>query len=177
MMRLVLLLALVAGQGLSLAGTADLSVVASAKVEAAPRQQPAPAPAPSTPSQEQPAKPPSAQENYSYNPEGRRDPFISLLVRGREASAAPTRIVGLGGLTIGDVALRGIVRSRGSFIAILQSPENKSYIVKVGDRLADGFVKAISADAVVFAQEVKDPLSLVKQRDIRKPLRTIEEGA
>jgi Tfp pilus assembly protein PilP len=141
-------------------------------------QQPAPAPAPSTPppAATQPATPPP-QENYKYEPEGRRDPFISLLVRGREASTAPRKVVGLSGLTIAEVALRGIVRSRGAFIAIVSGPDNKSYIIKVGDRLADGSVKAIAADAVIFAQEVNDPLSLVKQRDIRKPLRTIEEGA
>ena len=136
----------------------------------------APAPAPPPPAATQPASP-SPQENYKYEPEGRRDPFVSLMVRGREASTAPRRIVGLSGLTIGEVALRGIVRSRGAFIAIVSGPDNKSYIIKVGDRLADGIVKAIAADAVIFAQEVNDPLSLVKQRDIRKPLRTIEEGA
>lgn len=146
---------------------------------AAPLARQTPAPAPPTP-QAQPPKPAPAPapETYSYNPEGRRDPFISLVVRGREASAAPTRqTVGLAGLTINEVALRGIVRSRGAYVAILQAPDNKSYIVKVGDRLADGTVKAIAADAVVFAQEVNDPLSLVKQREIRKPLRVIEEGS
>lgn len=146
---------------------------------AAPLARQTPAPAPPTP-QAQPPKPAPAPapETYSYNPEGRRDPFISLVVRGREASAAPTRqTVGLAGLTINEVALRGIVRSRGAYVAILQAPDNKSYIVKVGERLADGVVKSIVADAVVFAQEVNDPLSLVKQREIRKPLRVIEEGS
>lgn len=145
----------------------------------APAQTPPPQPAPSTPPAQpsQPPKPEPAPETYSYNPEGRRDPFISLLVRGREATTGPTRAVGLGGLTINEVALRGIVRSRGAFVAILQAPDNKSYIVKVGERLADGVVKSIVADAVVFAQEVNDPLSLVKQREIRKPLRVIEEGS
>ena len=147
--------------------------------------QPAPAPPPVSsraPEQPQPAKPPASQESYSYNPDGRRDPFVSLLVRGRETTGAggtrrSPQVLGLGGLTINEVALRGIVRSKGSFLAILQAPDNKSYIVKVGDRLADGLVKAISPDAVIFSQEVNDPLSLVKVRDIRKPLRTIEEGA
>jgi hypothetical protein len=39
----------------------------------------------------------------------------------------------------------------------------------------DGTVGAITADAVVFVQQVNDPLSPVKQREIRKPLRPIGE--
>ena len=35
----------------------------------------------------------------------------------------------------------------------------------------DGTVKAITQDAVVFSQDVNDPLSLVKQREVRKAIR------
>jgi hypothetical protein len=34
----------------------------------------------------------------------------------------------------------------------------------------------VGADAVVFLQRVEDPLSPVKQREIRKSLRTTEES-
>ena len=40
----------------------------------------------------------------------------------------------------------------------------------------DGTVKSIVADAVVFSQDVNDPLSLVKQKEIRKALRSAEGG-
>jgi hypothetical protein len=40
----------------------------------------------------------------------------------------------------------------------------------------DGTVKTITEDTVVFSQDVNDPLSLVKQREVRKTLRTSEEG-
>jgi hypothetical protein len=42
--------------------------------------------------------------------------------------------------------------------------------------LFDGSVKSITEDAVVFSQDVNDPLSLVKQKDIRKTLRSGEES-
>ena len=45
-----------------------------------------------------------------------------------------------------------------------------------GDQLLDGTVKVISADAVVFLQDVTDPLSPIKQREIRKTIRTTEEN-
>ena len=35
----------------------------------------------------------------------------------------------------------------------------------------DGSVKAITPDTVVFSQDVNDPLSLVKQREVRKSIR------
>ena len=42
---------------------------------------------------------------------------------------------------------------------------------KAGDKLFDGVVKAVTQDAVVFSQDVNDPLSLVKQREVRKSIR------
>lgn len=138
-----------------------------------PSVQPAPGPGRSQPTPVPPAKP----ESYAYNAEGRRDPFISLLGRGGEdlRSGAP-RPDGLAGLLVNELALRGIVRSQGGYVAIIQSPDNRTYIVRPADRLFDGTVKAITSDAVVFMQEVNDPLTPVKQREVRKPLRVTEEG-
>ena len=75
-----------------------------------------------------------------------------------------------------DISIRGIVANRGSYIAMIEAPEARTYIVRTGDKLYDATVKAVLADAVVFVQQVNDPLSLVKQREIRKPLRPTEEG-
>ncbi len=47
--------------------------------------------------------------------------------------------------------------------------------MRQGDKLADGAVQAVTADGLVIVQEVNDPLSLVKQREIRKPLRAQED--
>jgi type IV pilus assembly protein PilP len=128
-----------------------------------------------------PAVQPPAQEpvpqGYSYNPAGRRDPFVPLVRRGADPrSTVVNRPEGLPGVAVGDVAIKGIVQSRGSFIAMLQAPDNKTYVVRDGDRLFDATVKAVTADAVVFVQQVNDPLTLIKQREIRRPLRPIEEG-
>jgi len=122
-----------------------------------------------------PAGPPP--QGYAYNPAGRRDPFVALLQRGTDTrGTTATRPDGLTGVAVSEVAIRGIVQSRGAFVAMLQAPDNKTYIVRNGDRLFDATVKAVTADAVVFVQQVTDPLSLVKQREIRRPLRPIEEG-
>jgi type IV pilus assembly protein PilP len=119
------------------------------------------------------AEPPAP---FSYNPEGRRDPFISLLGRGSDSKAPGVRPAGVPGLLINEVSIKGIVRNSSGFVALIQGPDNKSYVVKAGDRLMDGTVKSIVQDAVVFSQDVNDPLSLVKQKEIRKPLRVVEGG-
>lgn len=121
-----------------------------------------------------PAPPPPAA--YAYEPGGRRDPFVSLAGGASEQRGTATRPPGLAGVAVGELALKGIVQNQGAFAAMIQAPDKKSYLVRNGDRLFDATVKAIVADAVVFVQEVTDPLSLVKQREIRKPLRPVEEG-
>jgi type IV pilus assembly protein PilP len=125
------------------------------------------------------AAPPAAAagQGYSYDPAGRRDPFVSLVNRGSETrSASSMRPAGLGGLSVDEVALHGIVKSRAVYVAMIQAPDGKNYTVRSGDRLLDGTVKAVTDGAVVFTQQVSDPLSLVKQREVRKPLRPTEEG-
>jgi hypothetical protein len=143
---------------------------------AQPAARPAPPPAAQPPAAAPVPQAPPA-EAYTYNPEGRRDPFISMLLRGIDLRGGPmTRPEGVPGLLITEVTVKGIVKSPRGFVAMLLSPDNKTYIVRPNDRLFDGTIKAITVDAVVFSQEVNDPLSLVKQREVRKPLRALQEG-
>jgi hypothetical protein len=109
---------------------------------------------------------------YSYDPAGRRDPFVSLLGRGGDLpSSAGSRPAGLAGLQINELSLKGVLKSgKGEYIALLQSPDNHTYVVHPGDKVLDGLVKTIVQDAIVFSQDVNDPLSLVKQREVRKTI-------
>jgi type IV pilus assembly protein PilP len=120
------------------------------------------------------AAPAPASGAYTYNPEGRRDPFLSLVGRGSDPNRV--RPLGVTGLLINEVSIKGIVKDRSGYVAMIQGPDNKTFVVKAGDRLMDGTVKSIIQDGVVFSQDVNDPLSLVKQKEIRKTLRTIEGG-
>jgi Tfp pilus assembly protein PilP len=138
--------------------------------------QPKPTPAPAQPPAEQPAVTPEPPAPFTYNPEGRRDPFVSLLGRGSDPKSAGVRPTGVPGLLINEVNVKGIVRNNSGFVALIQGPDNKTYVVKAGDRLMDGTVKSIVQDAVVFSQDVNDPLSLVKQKEIRKTLRAADGG-
>ena len=112
---------------------------------------------------------------FTYNPEGRRDPFVSLADRGSDTRAgAGQRPAGLAGLGAGEVTLRGTLRSRDGFVAMLQGSDQKTYIVRPGAKLFDGTVSSISQNDLVILQQVNDPLSLEKQREVHKGLRQAE---
>jgi Tfp pilus assembly protein PilP len=119
--------------------------------------------------------PPRPEDRAGYDPAGRRDPFVSLLSRGESKLPVGGRPIGVKGLLIGELSIRGVLRTNGKLLAIVQSPDNKTYTVHPGDALFDGSVKVVATDAVIFLQRVDDPLSPVKQREIRKTLRTTEE--
>lgn len=119
----------------------------------------------------------TAPPAYAYNPEGRRDPFVSLLRRGRDTMRRPDGKVldGVRSLLVNEIALKGVLRSRGDNIALVQGPDNKTYLVRVKDRFLDGFVRAVTADAIILMQDVDDPMSVTKQREVRKTLRAMVE--
>lgn len=123
------------------------------------------------------AEPAPPAQGYAYDPAGRRDPFVSLLRRGGDPRSTSSRPAGVPGLLIGEITIKGIVRDRSGFLAMIQGPDTKqTFIVRTGEKLMDGTVKAITADAVVFSQDVNDPLSMVKQKEIRKTIRPTDGG-
>lgn len=154
---------------------ASLTLAARVAAQAA---TPTPTPAAATPAQVQAPDLPSPPANFSYNAEGRRDPFLNLSRRGTVAAvpASSARPSGAAGLLVDELAVRGIVRTEGAYVAMVAGPSKQTFTVRAGTKLFDGTVRAITADAVVITQQVTDPLSLQKQREVRKPLRVQEEG-
>jgi type IV pilus assembly protein PilP len=135
-----------------------------------------PAQTPARPAQPAPAAGAPPAPAYSYNPDGRRDPFVSLLRRGSDTNRPQGKPAdGVAGMLVNELVLKGIMQSRGQFVALVQGPDNKTYLVRVNDRLADGNVRAVTADTLVLMQDVNDPLSATKQREIRKTLRAAVE--
>jgi Tfp pilus assembly protein PilP len=163
-----------------------LTVVATlAYAQATPSARPA---APAAPAAATTASPAAAEapadeksdaaepSGFTYEADGRRDPFISLLRRGLDSRNSGPKMAGLAGLGTSEVSLRGVLTSEGAFVGILQGVDAKNYIVRVGDRLSDGTIRSISKDSMVILQQVNDPLSLEKQREVRKLLRQTEEA-
>jgi type IV pilus assembly protein PilP len=154
-------------------------VLAGALVDAAPQAAPpqaAPPPVQAAPAQAAPAPPaPVVPENYVYDPAGRRDPFINLLGTGTEVRQLSKKGEGPAGMTVAEISVRGVMQSRSGLIAMVQGPDNKTYIVHPGDKLLDGAIKTIIPQGLVIEQAVNDPLSVVKQREVRKLLRGLED--
>jgi hypothetical protein len=124
--------------------------------------------------QAEPPQPPT-EISYSYRSGGRRDPFVSLLKRGTDLLSSSRRPEGVQGIAASELVLKGIVTSRGEFLALIQGTDGRSHVVRANDRLFDATVKAITADSLIVVQEVNDPLSLNRQQEIRKSLRVVEE--
>jgi len=148
------------------------SVAAPLAAQNAPAGQKAPAPA-EKPAPPQAEKPP---EPFTYQTDGRRDPFLNLLGTGSEPRPVGRRSDGLAGLALGEITVRGIMQSRDALVAMVAGPDNKTYIVHQGDRLLDGQIKTITHDGLVVLQRVTDPLSTIKQREVQKLLRSLEDA-
>jgi Tfp pilus assembly protein PilP len=99
---------------------------------------------------------------------------VSLVRTGPEPRLETVRAEGATGLTVGDISVRGIMQGRGVLIAMVQGPDNKTYLIHQGDKFVDGTVTSITSQGLVVAQPVNDPFSGVKQREIRKLLRSSE---
>ncbi len=119
---------------------------------------------------------PPAAEAYAYDAAGRRDPFLSLIGIGADGKNGSKRGEGPAGMSIAEISVRGVLESRGKLVAMVMGPDNKTYIVHQGDKLLDGNIKSITPQGLVIEQEVNDPLSVIKQREIRKLLRGLEDA-
>jgi Tfp pilus assembly protein PilP len=132
---------------------------------------PAPAPAPDA---AKPATPPA--ETYTYDPAGRRDPFLNLIAASDARNKGTRGEAGAAGMSVSEISVRGVLQSRGKLVAMVMGPDNKTYIMHQGDKLLDGSIKLITPQGLVIDQEVNDPLSVVKQREVRKLLRGLEDA-
>ena len=117
----------------------------------------------------------SAGESYTYEPSNRRDPFRDLTKGGNDPTKLGYRPPGITGMSVNEISVRGVIEKLdGGYVAMIQGPDNKTYSIHTGDRLFDGIVRAVNAEGLVIVQEVNDPLSLVKQREVSKKLRSLE---
>ncbi len=131
------------------------------------------------PGAQAPAPPALPPDGYTYDPQGRRDPFLSLMRPHRGVASDPSaakRADGLVGLSTNEITLKGTMVSHGQYVALVQGVDNKTYIVHANEAVLDGVVRAITATSMTIRQRVSDPLSLEKQRDVRKLLRLTDDG-
>lgn len=110
-------------------------------------------------------------EGYSYDPAGRRDPFVSLLMRTQLRPEAQPRPPGVPGLLIDEIDIKGIFALNNRMFAQVQTADQeKSYLIQEGDQLYDGEVVSITSNEVAFKQVVNDPSVIKPFREVVKKL-------
>lgn len=112
---------------------------------------------------------PDAANSYRYDPQGRRDPFRSLVGPAPQLSRenAPP---GVAGFLIDELDLQGIVRTNQGFVAMVNGPDNNGYLLRTGDKVFDGEVIRITPQSAVFRQEVNDPTRIERFREVVKEI-------
>lgn len=99
---------------------------------------------------------------------GKRDPFVSP-VRAGGAPGGPDCTVGKKCLAIDAILLRGIVRAPSGSIAVVESSTRKvTYFLRENDPVFNGYVMKITADTVMFRENVVDRFGKQSTRDIPK---------
>jgi len=129
------------------------------------------APIPESPGQDLIEQDESAMSGraYSYDPAGRRDPFRSLLVREQSRGGAE-RPPGIAGISIDDLVVHGIWKTKAGYVAQIRATDNKSYLIRAGDLLYDGEVTRVGPNEVSFRQNLNDPQSVKPFREVTKQL-------
>jgi hypothetical protein len=111
----------------------------------------------------------------NYEDGNRRDPFTSLIAAKAGYSSGPgvPAVPGLPGLALADVTVRGVVRSGENILAILEGPNQKSYVARPKDRLRDASVQTIDTTGVIFAEQLAPGM---RPTTVRKTIRPAGEG-
>jgi type IV pilus assembly protein PilP len=112
---------------------------------------------------------PTGADTYRYDPQGRRDPFQSLIGPAPRLQNG-TRPPGVPGFLIDEVRLQGILKTKQGLVALIMGPDNKGYLIRVGDKVLDGEVVRITPASIVFRQEVNDPTRIERFREVVKDL-------
>ena len=107
-------------------------------------------------------------EDKKWAMNGKRDPFFSPVVQ-QNGSGCTT---GKKCLEIGNINLRGVVKSDSGFIAVVTNNLNKAYFLRENDPVFNGYVVKITGDSVVFQETVQDKLGKPFTREVVKRIFT-----
>jgi len=114
-----------------------------------------------------PKQPKAEDKKWAMN--GKRDPFFSPVVQQQNGSGCST---GKKCLEIGNINLRGVVKSDSGFIAVVTNNLNKAYFLRENDPVFNGYVVRITGDSVVFQETVQDKLGKPLTREVVKRIFT-----
>jgi hypothetical protein len=98
----------------------------------------------------------------------KRDPFQTVI---RERSAAgPCSTGGKQCLVPDEVALKGVVRSNGSIIAVVTTKDNRAYFLRENDPVLNGVVTRITEGSITFREKTTDIFGKSSMREVVKKI-------
>ena len=125
------------------------------------------------------AETPIKYSGVRYQSGNRRDPFLNPLFLKKKTKQQDDEEVtrglpppGIAGTYIAQAALQGItIRDTGK-VAVVRGADSRAYFIRVGDKLFDGYVKAIQNDSITFVRETNLKSGKTLTQDVTKRLRT-----
>jgi hypothetical protein len=112
-----------------------------------------------------------------YTPPSGGDPFLNLqrlrkqpLSNDREISPRPISS-GIAGTPIAELRFEGTSFNNDRRLAIVRSADGHACFLREGDRLFDGYLKAIQTDSIVLVRETKLSSGKILTQDVTRRLR------
>jgi len=114
---------------------------------------------------------------YSYNPQGRRDPFAPIIVQA-EPKARGANLSPLERYDLSQFKMTGVVWGGYGYNAMIEGPDGKGYFIKVGTIIGPnrGVVKKITQQKMVVEEKYKTFSGETERKEIVIELRKKQEG-
>lgn len=114
---------------------------------------------------------------FQYNPEGRRDPFRSIIIASSKRGAADN-LPPLQRKEVSEMKLIGIVWGGFGYGAVIQTPDGKGYPVRKGTRIGlnNGVISQITNKELVIEEKYLDIFGETKVRNVVMELHPQKEG-
>jgi type IV pilus assembly protein PilP len=118
------------------------------------------------------------QEIYTYDPRGKRDPFLSLVTMLKQRPERKRGMTPFESYSIDEINLLAIAWDDQKYYALIMLPDKKSYTITEGMKLGiyGGKVQKITKDMVIIREYVKDYRGEIKLRDSILKLRKEGDG-
>jgi len=117
------------------------------------------------------AKPQDGEKEKKFSAAGKRDPFLSPVVT-RNGTGSACNSTGKKCLEIGQINLKGVVRSDAGMIAVVTNSLNKAYFLRENDPVFNGYVVKITGDSITFKETFQDNLGKPLTREVVKKITT-----
>ncbi|MDY0269607.1 pilus assembly protein PilP [Trichloromonas sp.] len=171
-----------------LVGMIALALLASGcgqETPPAPPQKAAPGKKVEAPMPKADAKPVSEEEElkaaepvFTYDPAGRRDPFVPLIEPKKPIATSNEPLTPLQQIELGELRLMGVIVGKGEPMAMVTAPGGKSYILKKGVKVGrnNGVVIGVDSEGISVREKYYDFVGEVREnlQKIQLPKR---EGA